>query len=318
MVESPPFFIMKTAPILVTGHHRSGSTWVGEVLSSGQTVTYIDEPFAPFYHPGICRARARYWYQYVCAENEEIGNWRTAIANTLQLRYDLLAETLAVRTARDVARLIRDWRRFERGRKRTARVLVKDPLALFSAPWMAQRFDARVVVLLRHPGAFAHSLRRLGWEFDFRNWLEQPLLMRDLLHPWRAEIEAFHSNPGDSLDRAILVWRVIAGVACRWQQEQTDWVFVTHEELARSPVQQFAKLHTTLGLPFGKKEESFVLDHSNADNPVYAPRNQIHATRRASHAVIDSWRRAFSNEEMARLRDGIGDSVNPFYSECSW
>jgi hypothetical protein len=32
-------------PIVVTGTHRAGTTWVGEMISKSPEVTYIHEPF---------------------------------------------------------------------------------------------------------------------------------------------------------------------------------------------------------------------------------------------------------------------------------
>src|SRR4029077_8889793 len=57
-------------PILVTGSHRSGSTWVGQMLAAGSEVGYIREPFSVLHRPGVLAVRFPYWFPYVCAENE--------------------------------------------------------------------------------------------------------------------------------------------------------------------------------------------------------------------------------------------------------
>ena len=36
--------MIDTKPILVTGSHRSGSTWVGKMLATSPSVNYIHEP----------------------------------------------------------------------------------------------------------------------------------------------------------------------------------------------------------------------------------------------------------------------------------
>src|SRR5882672_1880226 len=57
-------------PILVTGAHRSGSTWVGRMIARSPTIRYIHEPFNPdAFKPGICAARFEREFTYVCAEN---------------------------------------------------------------------------------------------------------------------------------------------------------------------------------------------------------------------------------------------------------
>ena len=40
--------------------------------------------------------------------------------------------------------------------KKTA--VMKDPVAVFSAPWLARHFDMNVVVMIRHPGALCDWL----------------------------------------------------------------------------------------------------------------------------------------------------------------
>jgi hypothetical protein len=59
-------------PILVTGSHRSGSTWVGRMLAEAPAVFYIHEPFSVSHPPGagICKARFTYWFTYITRKNE--------------------------------------------------------------------------------------------------------------------------------------------------------------------------------------------------------------------------------------------------------
>lgn len=58
-----------TQPILVTGAHRSGTTWVGKMLAGSQ-VAYISEPLNVLHRPGVLCAKVKHWYQYVCDDNE--------------------------------------------------------------------------------------------------------------------------------------------------------------------------------------------------------------------------------------------------------
>ena len=45
------------APILITGSHRSGTTWVGRTPGGGRRLGYIDEPFSVLHRPGCCAAQ---------------------------------------------------------------------------------------------------------------------------------------------------------------------------------------------------------------------------------------------------------------------
>jgi LPS sulfotransferase NodH len=50
-------------PILVTGSHRSGSTWVGTMLATSPSVGYVQEPFSLNHRPGIFSAKFDYWFR---------------------------------------------------------------------------------------------------------------------------------------------------------------------------------------------------------------------------------------------------------------
>src|ERR671936_363975 len=93
--------------ILVTGSHRSGTGWVGQVLAaSPEAVGYVWEPFSVLHRPGTCAARFERWFPYVCAENDAAV--RGPVADMLAWRYAAGAELAALRGPKDVARMGRD------------------------------------------------------------------------------------------------------------------------------------------------------------------------------------------------------------------
>lgn len=71
---------------------------------------------------------------------------------------------------------------------RRGRLIVKDPIAALSSDWLGRNFDLEVVVLVRHPAAFAASLKRLNWRHPFEHFLKQEMLMERHLDSYRAEI----------------------------------------------------------------------------------------------------------------------------------
>lgn len=307
---------MGGAPILVTGSHRSGSTWVGKVLARHPAIAYLDEPFHVDHRPGTFRAKIDTWFQYVTEENE--APFRDAFRRTLAFRYGVLDELRAVRGWRDLARIPRDWGRFARARRRRCRPLVKDPIAFFAAPWFARRFGAQVVVLVRHPAAFASSLKRLDWQFDFRNWTSQPALMRDLLAGHRAEIEAFAREQPDVLEQAALLWKVVYSVADRWRSEHPDWSFVRHEDLSRSPLEGFSELFRSLGIELTDAIRGYLRETTSRENPAEAPEGTAHALRRDSAANVWSWKTRLTEDEAARLRERVEPVAGRFYDDGDW
>ena len=307
------------SPLVVTGSHRSGSTWVGRSLALSDTIAYIDEPFHPGHRPGTCAAIPRHWYQYVTEANEHEGGWRRALGRTFELRYDLAAELRALRWPRDVGRAIRDASRFGAARRRGARALLKDPLAFFSAPWIARQFGAKVVVITRHPAAFASSLKRLDWRFDIEaNWLDQELLVDEVLGPWHQELATAHAAGVDVIDEAALCWKVIASVTLDYQRDHPDWIFVRHEDLSREPVREYRALFERLEVPWSAAVEAALRATTSSTNPAEAPTGTAHALRRDSAANISNWKQRLEPAEVERIRAGVDGVGQHFYGDEDW
>jgi len=302
------------ATILVTGAHRTGTTWVGKMLAAGGEAAYINEPLNRWHRPGVMHAPIRHWYTYICPDNE--GEFLPALRQTAALRYHAWTELKSLRSSKDLLRMGRDWGIFTRGRILNQRALLKDPFAVFSAPWFAQRLGCQVVVTVRHPAAFSSSLRRLDWDFDFQDLLNQPLLMRDWLEPFRAEME--NSARGDILTRGALLWRLVYQAVETYAAQIPCVRIVRHEDLAADPQAGFQGLYEFLGLRFNPAARQAVYRSSAAGNPQEPPRSNIHAFRLDSRASISHWRRRLTSEEIQRIWSLTGDLAGRLYPQETW
>ena len=274
-------------PILVTGSHRSGTTWVGRIIASSPSVAYIHEPFHIHDGPAVCQARFDLWFTYVCAENEE--RYRKPIAKML-------------RAAR---RRSVPWYRTSR-----TRPLIKDPLAVFSAAWLASRFETRNVVLIRHPAAFAGSLKENNWTHPFSHFLRQPLLMKHHLQPFADEILSFASGERDIVDQAALLWNVIHSTILTYQDTFPGWIYVRHEDLSRNPMEGFRFVFDRLELELCEASRQAIVAHSFAQAPTALKRNSL--------ANIDTWKRRLTGAEIERLKSQVWDISRRFYSDQEW
>jgi hypothetical protein len=315
---------MQTAdpsPVLVTGAHRTGTTWVGKMLAAGPRTAYISEPLNLWHRPGVLDAPVQNWYTYICPENEAL--YLPAFQQTLRFRYHLLAEILSLRSLKDLGRMGRDLSIFLRGRLRRQRPLLKDPFAVFSAPWFADRLGCRVVITVRHPAAFASSLKRLSWPFDFTHLLAQPLLMRDWLEPYREDIlrmtgEQAAAGGGDIIEQASLLWRVVYQAVAQYCQGAAQFQVVRHEDLSLEPLQGFQRLYTSLGLEFSSQVEEAILASSSSENPRELSKRSVHAVRLDSRANLHNWKRRLTRDEIERVRRLTEDTAALFYPEIGW
>ena len=269
-------------PILVTGAHRSGTTWIGKMLALAPGIGYIHEPFSPVTAPGISSAPFTDYYTRVDSTNEAL--YLPGLERTLRFDYGYRAQLPAVRSPAGAARSAQDALAFARARRSHARPLVKDPIALLSAEWLAERFGMDVVVTIRHPAAFAASVLRLGW--------------------------------APSLDEAAESWRSLYAVVDGYRERHSDWLFVRHEDASRDPLPTFAFLYERLGLELTPAAEQEIASHSAPWNPSQ-PRSR-HAVRAHSAAVAESWRTYFGPDEIAHLREATREVWPRFYSDEDW
>ena len=294
-------------PIFVTGSHRSGSTWVGKIISNANGVRYVHEPFnmrkirnnSPF----------KYWFEYV-SDNSDKSYQEKAI-RYLESFYKpsfsaILSNAINSRSTKELYHFFKGFK----GRV-SDRTLIKDPIALFSSEWLYKNINCEVVMIIRHPAAFIASLKVKNWEFDFKNLLDQDDLMNDLLFEYKNDILDYSKNQPDMIEQGILLWNIIYATVYRFkQQHEKDWFFVKHEDLSMDPVKEFKKMFNFLNLEFDKNIEREIIASSSA--------NESTDLKRDSKENIFSWKKRLSEEEINRIKRKTGPVWSKFYSESDW
>lgn len=316
----PPSPGGRAAPILVTGAHRTGTTWIGKMLAASDEAAYISEPLNVLHRPGVMSAPTHYWYTYICADNE--AEFLPGLRDTLAFRYHAWAELRSLRSRKDAGRMGRDAWIFLKGSLRQQRPLLKDPFAVFSAPWFAERLGCRVVITVRHPAAFASSLKRLEWPFQFEDLLAQPFLMRDVLEPYRDELQALadasHRGQAGVIEQASLLWRIVYAVVEQYRRQHPEFLVVRHEELSLDPVAGYRELYAALGLNFTPRAQAMIQNASSSENPGEISKKSVHAVRLDSRANLYNWKRRLEPDEITRIRSLTEDVASIYYPDTTW
>lgn len=303
--------------ILVSGAIRSGSTWVGRMLSHSSELQYIHEPFNLKCRQGVCQADFNKWYSYV---DEDVANYDAtylALADTLSFRYRLKAELKYLEKRKDFLRMLRDYLVARRASLMNLRPLMKDPLALFSAEWLSRTFNMDCVIVIRHPAAFVSSLKVKGWSFPFSHLLQQPLLMERYLEPFREDINEYSHYQKDLVSQAILLWKIVHSVVLMYQDDHPDWIYVRHEDISRNPIFEFAELYRRLDLRFTSKVRFKIQSATGTANPQETSLN-IHNVNRDSIANIWNWQHRLTPHEIEQIYEGVGTIGSAFYSDDDW
>jgi hypothetical protein len=303
------------SPILVTGSQRSGTTWIGRVLAFSPKVAYLHEPFHVQYWPNWLSVRLPHLFMYICEDNGHL--YERPIGHVLSFRYPI-HNVLFARRFMDGAHMVAQFHRSLWYRLLRMRPLLKDPIALMSAEWLAQRFDSQVVAMIRHPAAFASSIKRMGWQFDFRSWRDQPLLLRDLIGPYGDSIREFGEREHDIIDQAILMWNVFHFVIDGYRKRHPDWVFLRHEDMCEEPLEGFRDLYKRLDLVWDHVVEEAIVRYSSDEKRKEVPTYLHSSVLRNSRAARWTWTRRLTQEELERIRQGTAEVAKSFYGDEDW
>lgn len=301
-------------PILVTGSHRSGTTWAGQMLAAAPYAAYIHEPFNINARLGVTRAPFDHWFQYVSAETAELH--RDMIDRVLRFDYPLLTNIGGIRQVEDVGRVARDqaaaWLRKLKG----STPIVKDPIAFFSAEWLCDEFDMNVLVMIRHPAAFCSSVKLKKWEFDFHNFADQPALVARYLSDFEPQIREHARERKNLIDQAILLWNCIHRTVATYQHARPGWIYARHEDLSNDPPQRFRAIYERFGLEFTERSRQAIVHDSGEHNPT--EQQAGNEFLRNSKESIHNWKHRLDAEEIRRIRAGTEAVAADFYGDADW
>ncbi|MFL6128121.1 MAG: sulfotransferase [Mycobacteriales bacterium] len=313
-------------PVLVTGLPRTGTSWVGKMLEVGGELVYVNEPLNPQHppgrSPGVLNADVTHRFQYICTDNE--ARWVRAFADTVGLRYRVLAELRRNRSVYDLLRMAKYYRSFTVGRLRGRRALLDDPFAVLSVPWLTERLGVRSVVLVRDPVALVGSWRRLGWSVYFHELLEQPLLVRDLLGPYGDRMRELVGSQ-DHVAKIAVLWSAVYAAVDRFRGADPRIRVVRYEDLAADPVAGFEDLYRRLALRWTdgvrrRVEETTTAPGGTEKPHIWRLRGGVSRTAfrpMDSRAALQSYRDRLAERDIDRVRELTADVATRFYPDGS-
>jgi hypothetical protein len=295
-------------PILVTGSHRSGSTWAGDVLAQATNVRYIQEPFnvqmRPKHNP------ISYMYEHVgkACEPTIHQTVREYLQSFLHSSFSKgMYDLVRWQKTKEISYYLQD----ALDQPVSYRTLYKDPLAIMSAEWIASEFQADVVMLIRHPAAFVASIKVLNWEFDFQHILKQEKFLEKCLSPFKEKIQTYSFIKQDIVDQGILLWNMIYYMVHQYQEKYGDtWYFVRHEDLSNNPTLEFQKIFSFLDLEFTESIRNYIVKSSDGSH--------LNGIKRDSKKNIKTWKQRLTAEEIDRIKIGTKEVAQHFYSSEDW
>ena len=298
---------MNNKNILVTGSNRSGSTWVGKVISQNTQVDNIIEPL------NINRIKR--------FKKVAINNWflkldeatKPQIKEEVKKLFNFYIHTTWINFMKQAFQSYEGHNTVTSIRKKLRRTLkpvklIKDPHTLFSIPWLVQEYHIKPLVLIRYPAAYVLSIKEKEWWFNFDSLLEQEHFFNGDLKFLREEVLAYgrKSNP-TLIENAALMWKICYAQVLHYKEKFPHWYFIKHEELSENPLQEFQKIFNYFEITFTPRVKNYIVATTRAKE------NTIHSRDASANAV--KWKQKLTMEEKQTIYNIVHDVSDQYYEK---
>lgn len=300
--------------ILITGIHRSGTTFVGKMLSLAPGVGYVQEPF----NPELGVEGIDLWYPYI-SKGAPCEKYYTDLVNRILSGHAKYRDRSA--WGGNFLRMLgkklfgsKDYLRYLASTRLpgSRRLIIKDPLASLASEWLHQIFGFDVLILLRHPVGFVASTNRLEWDLDPSILSAQTPLMdeylKDILSP-------YNTSAMQPWQRSALLWRCIYSVLDEYANRNPDMRMIRLEDISASPEEKFREIYNSMDLQFTEKSLNAIRNSTGSNNPVKAPEGKVHLLRRNSSKLANAWRNSFDEKTIAEIRELAGPPGEKYYGD---
>lgn len=278
-------------PIYLVGVARSGTTWIGSILSTAMGVKYFVEPFNPIKMP---EARP-YFNRYLRGgdRDEDFARYcGKAFAGNLNQPH--VNQALG-----GIYRKLPWW---------PARVLVKDVHCFLSLEWIHHNITPNIVIVLRHPCGVADSRFRLWGEHQL-SWNEkimaQPGVMNDYLQPFESTIDKAQGF----WQRIGMFWGAFYYIMLEQQRRHPEWIVIQHEELCRDPIGQYRQLFEQLNIKWTAKTDYFLKASTTRNS------KKAFIPKRISEKEPDKWKNNLNPQQIEQIMEFVRPFNIPYYLE---
>lgn len=301
-------------PILITGCPRSGTTFCGRIVSQSPDVFEVYEPFNHGFHYNLNLPKK--FYQLTEENSGEIKArfdelmdlsslgqrlGKLPLGSIEYLKYKNSGKAGNIDHILALKKLVQEPSDFWSAK----RISLKDPIAFYSAEWIAERYNANVVVLVRHPGGIVSSFLKLGWEPETRYIVDNMMPVSN--GKYKEDIVRWRDNPDDIVGALILQWKLFTQTTLDYHELHPDWTFVLHDELCVAPVPTFERIFKRASLPLTNAVRASIEDHTSGDNTVDPEKHDQHMLKRASAELMDSWKKRLDPVVIDRVLNETGE-----------
>lgn len=305
--------------ILVTGAIRSGTTFLGSILSYPIQVDYIHEPFNPQCGmPGITLG-----HRYIRPVPEAICRHPYhPIAKSI-FDYSLSLKTYCPDSDAWPKKMLKQvfgsrgpfYLRLAKLNPFHSTAVIKDPHAVLLTEYLAKTFAVKPVIVIKHPISFLASLKRVNWWPSPSEIGDQPELTEDY---FLSDPMLLKKNWQSSLLESAAFWRCIHKVLLKQMSCHPEWLMVTHEDLSQNPLFHFKQLYESLNLPWSFGVEKKIIHLTQGNRSATAKNGRVQDFRRNSADIFKVSCESLTLEERRAVFEVVEDVALQLYSRESF
>lgn len=305
--------------IFVTGVIRSGTTFVGTVLSLPLEVDYIHEPFNPLC--GIPGMNRLYPYVRPSLDTQEMQRHHELTKSIFN--YDLTLKSWCPERDSRLRRTIKTvvgsrgpfYLRLAKSNPFHKAAVVKDPTGNLLSEYLYVHFGVKPVIVIKHPVSFIASLKRVNWLSHLGQIGDQPYLVEDY---FADETDFLSKKWADPVSRAAGYWRAVHKVLLAQVNKYPDWQAITHEELSQDPVTVFNHLYKVLELPWSESVKRKILKLTRGSRSAQPREGVVQDFKRNSADIFKMRRESLSLEERRAIFEVVQDVALRIYPRESF
>ncbi len=288
--------------ILITGAHRSGTTWLWKIFQAGNCRSALSEPLNK---QGKCLDKINFgcWFPYLDPK-QSYPEVSLALDDLIKERENLPQN-----------------RFLNRMRKGKPFNLIKDPIGLFACEWYFQHYGTENIILIRHPAAFVFSLMRVKWYHPFEDFVPGKNLPPIVQQKYWDRIQEEATNRSDIITHATLLWCVLYSyVSQLFENYKNDpkWHFVIHEHLSRNPAEEISYLLQKVGVKETRRQTQRIKELSYAKPQVDLNTKEVHVLKRDSKKMAKKWKEVLTEEQIKKIRNESKEIWPNFYGDEDW
>lgn len=296
---------MSKKTVLVTGAPRSGTTPVGDLISTLDGAYTLYEPMGPtgdvrikteFPMPG----EPSFTYDNLKLFHKDLVDLRIRYKSQIREGHTALQK---IRARIVGSRSLLSYRLAKMQLKKEILVW-KDPHAIFCAGVLP---DVSSIITIRPPEAHAASYKRLGWVSRI-----------DEIYPRYnkkyGEIEGFdelyQKYSKSVVGSAALLWRLVYQYVLDMPKEQRNNCYLLNLQNEESEIEAYEKLFSWLGHPITESARRKIKHRTSQNTATIEKPTKVHDFNRTSSQANSYWKNTLENEEIRIVREINSDLWN--------